>query len=339
MNEKLRETVFRLCMADGTSGDETGARETAAREFAPFAETSSDTLGNLTAEIGDMGSKTHILVDAHLDQIGLIVTGIDKSGFINVDGCGGMDRRVLPGSAVTVYGKEKLYGVVCFMPPHFTGSKEDEVQEAGRMTVDIGCTCEEAKRLVKPGDRILFSTEPKALLGGRISAPALDNRSSVAALVRCVQILSGKRLSCHVTFLCSTREEVGGQGAVTGAYIANPTAAIAVDVGFASQPGVRPEQCGKLGGGPMIGFAPVLNRAMSEKLVSVAEKLGIPYSRDAMGGDTGTNSENIAASRAGVPTGLVSIPERNMHTPAEIVDLQDVENTAQLIAEYIAEAE
>ena len=334
----LGETLFRLCRAAGTPGDEAAVREAAAREFAPYAETAADALGNLTAALGDKSSPARILVEAHLDQIGLVVTDIDDKGFLHVDRCGGVDRRVLPGTAVTVYGKETLCGVVSCTPPHLTGGKEDEVPEVSAMTVDLGCAPETVHKLVQPGDRVLFRTEPKHLLGGRVSAPGLDNRASVAVLARCAQLLSDEKLRCRVTFLCSTREEVGGQGAVTGAYLADPTRAIAVDVGFAAQPGVKPEQCGKLGGGPMIGFAPVLDRVMSEALVSVAEREHIPYKRDVMGGDTGTNSDAIAVTRAGVPTALVSVPERYMHTPAEVVDLRDIENTARLIADYIREA-
>lgn len=331
--------LFRLCRAPGTPGDETGVRGAAAREFAPYAETSADALGNLAAVMGDQSASAHILVDAHLDQIGLIVTGVDDQGFLHVDCCGGMDRRVLPGTAVTVYGKETLCGVVACTPPHLTGGKDGEVPEVSAMTVDIGCPPETARELVRPGDRILFRTEPKKLLGNRVSSPGLDNRASVAVLVRCAQLLGSQKLRCRVTFLCSTREEVGGQGAVAGAYLADPTQAIAVDVGFAAQPGVKPEESAKLGGGAMIGFAPVLDRSMSEKLVAIAEREHIPYKRDVMGGDTGTNADALAVTRSGVPTALVSVPERYMHTPAEVVDLRDIENTAKLIAEYIREAE
>ena len=339
MKSEMKKMLFRLCEAAGTSGDESGVRKAAEREFAPYAETGTDALGNLTAEMGDKASQTHILVDAHLDQIGLVVTEIDEKGFLRVDRCGGVDRRVLPGTAVTVYGKKTLCGVVGCTPPHLTGGKEDEVPEVSAMAVDIGCTPESARELVQPGDRIVFRAEPKKLLGERVSAPGLDNRASVAVLVRCAQLLAEKKPRCRVTFLCSTREEVGGQGAVTGAYLADPTQAIAVDVGFALQPGVKPEQCGKLGGGAMIGFAPILDRGMSEKFVAIAEKENIPYKRDVMGGDTGTNSDAIAVTKAGVPTALISVPERYMHTPAEVVDMRDLEHIAKLIAEYIREAE
>lgn len=337
--DELKEILFRLCSAPGGSGDEEAAAKAAEKEFAKYAEAGTDCMGNLTAAMGNPDSKTHILLDAHLDQIGLIVTGIEENGFLRVDRCGGTDRRVLPGSAVMVYGKEKLYGVVCCTPPHLADGDDDKVMAINKMAVDVGLSHEEAEKLVRPGDRILFAVEPKQLLGTRISSPALDDRVCVAALVRCAQLLSQKPLNCRVTFLCSTREEVGGQGAETGAFAAMPTQAVALDVSFAEQPAVVPEKCGKLGGGPMIGFAPILNRTMGEKLVGIAEREKISYKRDIMGGSTGTNSDEIAVTGAGVPTALISIPLRYMHTPVEVIDLQDVENTAKLLALYIGEAE
>ena len=203
------------------------------------------------------------------------------------------------------------------------------------MAVDVGLSRDEAERLVSPGDRILFYSEPKNLLGTKVSAAGLDDRAGVASLIRCAQLLSGEDLNCRLTVLCSTREEVGGQGAVTGAYSSAPTQAVAVDVSFALQPEAPEEKCGKLGGGPMIGVAPILNRTMGEKLFAIARRRNMPHKADVMGGETGTNGDGIAVSRSGVRTALVSIPLRYMHTPAEVIDLRDVENTAQLLAEYV----
>ena len=337
--EELKQMLFRLCEADGVSGDESDAAAAAAKEFSPYAKTKTDRLGNLTASLGPEDAKTRILIDAHLDQIGLIVTGIDENGFLHVDKCGGTDQRVLPGAAVCVMGKERVDGVVGSVPPHLADAGAEKVPEPDKMTVDIGCSRKEAEKLVRPGDRVVFRAQPRTLLGTRVTAPAFDDRASIAALVRCAQLLAKKPPRCRVFFQCSTREEVGGQGAVTGAYLADPAQAIAVDVSFAQQPGVDPEKCGRLGGGPMIGFAPILDRAMGKKLVQLAQNSGMPYKRDVMGGDTGTNSDALAVTRSGVRTGLVSIPLRYMHTPAEVVDLRDVENAAKLLAAYLWEAE
>jgi putative aminopeptidase FrvX len=340
MLEELSEMLARLCAAPGVSGNEEDAAKAAAAEFEPYAAVSGDTLGSMTARMGSPDAEKRILLDAHIDQIGLIVTGIGKSGFLHVDSCGGADCRVLPGTPVTVYGTEPVCGVVCCTPPHLAQSGDEEKVEAvDRMSVDIGLSRKEAEKLVHPGDRVLFAAEPRALLGTRFTSPGLDNRASVAALARCAQLLSGEDLKCSVSFQCSTREEVGGQGAKTAAFTADPTQAIVVDVSFAVQPGVQPEKSHPLGGGPMIGFAPILNRNMSRTLVSLAEKRNMPYKYDVMGNSTGTNADTVAVTRTGVETGLISIPLKNMHTNAEIVDLRDIENTAQLLAQYIREAE
>lgn len=333
--EGLRRLIFRLCGAPGVSGEEAPVLRAAREELEKYASVRADALGNLTAEMGKKDAEEHVLLDAHLDQIGLIVTRIDDAGFLRVDRCGGVDRRVLPGSPVAVLGRETLRGIVCCTPPHLAGEDKEKVPPVEKMAVDVGLSRDEAERLVSPGDRILFYSEPKNLLGTKVSAAGLDDRAGVASLIRCAQILSGEDLNCRLTVLCSTREEVGGQGAVTGAYSSAPTQAVAVDVSFALQPETPEEKCGKLGGGPMIGVAPILDRTMGEKLFAIASGRNMPHKADVMGGETGTNGDGIAVSRSGVRTALVSIPLRYMHTPAEVIDLRDVENTAQLLAEYI----
>ena len=205
------------------------------------------------------------------------------------------------------------------------------------MAVDIGYSADKARELVPIGTRIAMRGRPASLLGSRVSGKALDNRAGAAAIIRTVELLEPKcsRLDCHVTALLSTREEVGHQAAGCAAFSVAPTQAIAVDVGFAAYPGCPDESCGKLGEGPMIGFAPVLSRAITKKLTAIADEQGIKWQYDVMGGTTGTNADDIAVTAGGIPCGLVSIPERSMHTPVEVVDCDDVENTAQLLAAYI----
>lgn len=332
---ELKDLIFRLCAEPGTPGDENAAAKVAAEELSKYAEVHIDCMGNVVAQMGKHGAKNHIMLDAHIDQIGLIVTHIDENGFIRVDRCGGIDRRVLPGSPVTIYGKETLTGIVCCTPPHLSDGSEDKVAAVEKMAIDAGLSKEQADALIQPGDRILLNSTPKSLIGSRITAAGLDDRVGVASLIRCAQLLSDEKLDCELTILCSSREEVGGQGATTGAYSANPTQSIVVDVSFAEQPDVLPQVCNKLGGGPMIGIAPPLNRNMADQFIAIANKMNMPYKLDIMGNSTGTNSDEIAATRAGVQTELISIPLRYMHTPVEVIDVTDVENTARLIAEYI----
>lgn len=333
--DELKKLIFRLCTAPGTPGDEDATAKIIAQELSKYAKVQIDRMGNVVAQMGKSDAKNHIMLDAHMDQIGLIVTNIDENGFLRIDHCGGVDRRVLPGSPVTIYGKEVLTGIVCCTPPHLSDGSEDKVAEISKMAIDAGLTKAEADELIQPGDWILLNSTPKSLIGNRITSAGLDDRAGVASLIRCAQLLNGTELNCKLTILCSCREEVGGQGAVTGTYSVNPTQAIIVDVSFAEQPNVPPEKCGKLGGGPMIGIAPPLNRMMADKLIAIAKKQDMPYKLDIMGDSTGTNSDEIATTRAGVQAVLISIPLRYMHTPVEVIDLVDVENTAKLIAEYI----
>ena len=336
MNQ-LQEMLFRLCSAPGAAGREDGAAQVAAEMLSFLPNVKIDTLGSVVATFGNPESKRHILLDAHLDQIGMLVTSVDENGFLKVARDGGMDRRVLPGSRVVVYGKETLNGIVCCLPPHLTDGGEDHVPDITEMAVDVGLTKEEANELVQPGDVVLLPGEPRRLLGSRVTGAALDDRAGCAALIRCAQLLQETTLSCRVTVLLSTREEVGSQGAETAAFREEPDMAIAVDVSFADQPGVPAHKCGKLSEGPMIGVSPVLDKNITETLKRLAKENEIPFQLEVMGGTTGTNADEINVTRGGVPCGLVSIPQRNMHTPAEICDLKDIENVARLLAAFIRE--
>lgn len=333
--EDLRDLLFCLCRAQGVSGLEKAAAQAARKALEPFGNVDVDVLGNVVMQFGNQEADTQILLNAHIDQIGMLVTSVDEEGFLHVAPCGGVDRRVLPGSPVQVWGKEVLTGIVCCLPPHLVEGGEDKISPVDKMAVDIGLCREEAMQLVEPGDRIIVFAEPRSLLNTRVTGSALDDRAGAAAVIRCVQLLSREELSCGVTVLLSTREETGGQGAKTGTFSVDPDQAICVDVSFASQPGVPAHKSGKLGEGPMIGMAPSLDSEMAYTMKQIAEEKGIPYQLEIMGGTTGTDADGIGITKGGVRCALLSIPQRNMHTPCEIVDIEDIENTARLMAEYV----
>ena len=297
MNQ-LTELLTRLCQAPGTSGweDEAAAVLTEIlHTAAPNAEVATDPMGNVTAFLGDRSAPRQILIDAHLDQIGLVVTHITDDGFLKVANVGGMDRRILPCSTVTVCGKKPLLGTVAFLPPHLTKGGEDTYPEWTEYAIDIGKTKEEAEALVSLGDRILVNGPVQPLLGNRVAGAALDDRCGCAALVLCAEALNDKALSCGVTFAFTGREEVGCEGAQTAAYLIDPTEALVVDVTFGDQPDVSKEKTGTLGGGPMIGIAPSLDRSMKNKLIALAKTQDLPYQLEVMGGVTGTNGDTITA--------------------------------------------
>lgn len=325
-----------LCEAKGVSGAENGAAKAAAELLGKYMPAKIDVLGSVTGTAE--GDGVHILLDAHLDQIGLVVTAIDESGFLKVAKCGGADRRVLAASEVSVHGKKDIFGVITSTPPHL--SSPDSANKADgfdEISVDIGMNKEEAEKLVAPGDRITFNGKFSVLLGERVCSPSIDDRAGVAAILRCLELIKDKKLNCKISVMFSVQEETGGSGAQAGAFAAAPDEAIAVDVSFASAPGVSGEKYAALGGGTMIGYAPSLDYAMSNRLTELAKKNDIPYQAEVMGGKTGTNCDEIQVAGRGIKTALLSVPLRNMHTACEICDLTDIESTARLMAEYITE--
>lgn len=324
----------KLCSAKGVSGAENRAAQVASELLGKYMTVSTDPLGNVTGTKGK--GDIHILLDAHLDQIGLVVTAVDEDGFLKVSKCGGADIRVLAAAEVTVHGKEDIFGIITSTPPHLS-KPEDSGKAKGfdEIAVDIGMKREDALKIVSLGDRITFNGGFSKLLGNRVASPSIDDRAGVAAVLRCLEMLEGKEIGCKLSVMFSVQEETGGSGAQTGAFTACADEAIAVDVSFASAPGISSEKYALLDGGTMIGFAPSLDYEMSRKLSYIAEKENIPNQPEVMGGKTGTNCDEIQISGKGVKTALLSIPLRNMHTAVEVCDLEDIENTAKLMAEYI----
>lgn len=333
----LKDNLFCLCRCDGASGYENAAAETALgmlREFCPDAEISS---GNVIGHFGDFSSdKPVLLLDAHIDQVGLIVSYITDEGFIKFANLGGIDRRLLPAQQVSVLGKKTVKGVVCSIPPHLSDGGE-KIPEIGDFAIDCGMSKEELEKIVSLGDAITFDTECRELLGSRVACRALDDRCGVISILRALEILQNQPLKYNVAVLFSTQEELGERGAKIGAYTINPDLAIAVDVSFGYADGETPHKCGYLGKGPMIGISPSLSRELSDGLIDAAEKNNIPYQLEVMNGLTSTNCDRFVVNREGAKGCTVSIPLRYMHTPVEVIDIEDVELTAQLIAQFIKE--
>lgn len=334
----MKDKLFTLCSAQGVSGRGCEASEVAFQLISEYADdVSFDKNGNVIAKMGNPNGKK-ILLDAHLDQIGFIITFIDDNGFLKLAPCGGVDTRILLGTHVKVHSLTQIVdAVVSCIPPHLLSSgDEDKAISMKDVWADTGLPADEVKKLISVGDYVTFAYTPKELMGSRVTSPAIDNRSSVAMFIKCAELLKDRDIKdYYAIFLFSLAEELGGIGARTAAFDIAPDEAIVVDVSFAKQPGVPEYNVGVLGKGPMIGIAPSLSREMSDKFISLAKEAGIPYQTEVMGGNTGTNADDISESRCGVPTGLISLPQRNMHTQVEVIDLADMENTAKLIADYI----
>lgn len=332
--EMLKKMIFDLSEANGTSGAEDEISEIIEKYVSDFAEVKRDKFGNVTAEMP--AREKRILLDAHTDRIGMIVTGFEEGGFLRIAKCGGMDARVLAAQDVTVWGKKPVYGVITSTPPHLSTAEDaKKAKDFDDILIDTGISKSEAEKLISPGDRVTVKCPHGELINGRLFGAALDDRAGCAVIIRAAQLVSQYKERPSVTLLFSRQEETGGSGAVTGGCNAEADEAVSVDVSFADAPDMPSEKCGKLGKGPMIGIAPVLSYEISRKLQNIAEEKGIPYQLELMGDSTGTNADHIAVQKGGIRTGLVSVPQRNMHTGVEIVSAEDVENSARLIAEYI----
>lgn len=324
-----------LCTAAGVSGDETDAAKAAEQLLSPLGKVEHTVLGSVICRIPPAKQGLpRVMLTAHLDQIGLIVTRITEKGFLKTAPCGGPDRRSLSGSRVTVHTDSgKIPGVVIATPPHLSDGKT-KTSKVEQLAVDVGLSAESAKEKIALGDRITFDGALQPLLSDRVCSVALDDRSGCAAVIHAAELLRSTE-SAEIVVALVSQEEVGSSGAATSAFAIAPDFAFAVDVSMGLTPDDRAETCGELGKGPMIGVAPILDRRLSKLLSETAQRANIPWQIEVMGGRTGTDADVIAVSGKGVRTAIVSIPLRFMHTAGEVMSLSDIENTARLIAETV----
>lgn len=327
----IKDTLFELCNAVG-AGVLTEAADLAYEKLSQFCDCERKNGLTVVGRMKGEGDKT-LMLEAHIDEVTMIVTAVDDEGFVTVSNCGGIDLRGLPSRAVTIHGEKKIPAVFCATPPHLS-SGETEYDDISKIKLDT-MLGDKAKELIAVGDMVTFSACAESLLGNRVTAKSLDNRAGVTCLLELASRLSSKSLPMNVVFVFSDAEELGMRGAKTASFSINPDEAIAIDVSFASAPDVSPSESGKLGGGAMIGIAPVLDKSISDKLVKIAKENDIPYQCEVMGKTTGTNADVISINREGVKTGLVSIPLRNMHTECEVIDLDDISSVCDILEHYI----
>ncbi len=329
------ESLRRLCTAVGVSGDESEAAVVAKQLLAEYTEDiTTDALGSVIGKIGTDGPK--IMLEAHLDQIGLIVTAVDeKTGFVRFDRCGGSDIRVLAAERMTIHGEKDIPAVIVSTPPHLLDKgDENKALPFDKLTADTGLSAQEAMQYIRPGDRITVNPRFSVLQNDRVCASFSDDRAGVLAVLRALDILKNVEHKCQLIAVFASQEETGGSGAKTAAFGVQAEEAIAVDVSFAAAPDTTGIYT-KLGKGTMIAFAPGLSKEMSNTLVALAKEKGIAWQAEVAGRSTGTDADDIAVSRCGVKTALLSLPQRNMHTGVEIIDMKDIEATAQLMAAYV----
>lgn len=296
----------------------------------PYGEVSVDSMNNVCCTFGE---GYHILLDAHIDEIGLVVTAITDDGFLKVGASGGIDKRMLLGYEVSVWGSRELRGVISTLPPHLQKSSDEKnVPELDEIAIDIGMNKAEAESSVSLGDKVTFKRHFTELLNGNISANCLDDRAGAALIILALDEL--KKLPVKITAMFSTQEEIGTRGAKIGPYGKDVDEAIAIDVSFGYTPNCNKEECGELEKGPMIGVSPILSKQVTDDLISVCKNENIDYQLEIMSGRTGTNADVISISQSGVRCGLISIPLKNMHSPVEVINVKDIEASLKLITAF-----
>ncbi len=282
--------------------------------------------------------KSKIMITAHMDEIGLMVRSIDDEGFLKITNIGGVDGKILLAQEVLVHGKRELCGVIGAKPPHLI-SLEDGKKAAmlEDLYIDLGMKANDVRKYISVGDTVTFKTRPFELKRNRLSAKSIDNRVGVAALEGIMERLCKYNHDADVYFVATSQEETGAAGALSAAYNINPDAAVVIDACHGDMPDVPKDDIYSLGKGPAIAVGPNLHKGLTDRLVKISKQENIPYQIDIEAGDSGTEAWVIQVTRCGIPTVLISVPVRYMHTPVETVQVEDVEYSAKLAAVFIRE--
>ncbi len=327
----------RLCALSGPSGFEERVSEAAAELLRPLTdEVYATRLGSVVG-VRRCGrdNASRLLLDAHLDEIGLIVIGHEE-GFLRFAPLGGVDPRMLPDREVVLLTDPPVHGVVACLPPHVqTADDMDKSLPIKDLYIDVGLSQEEAERRIPIGTPATYRGGCAPLGEDLLCGKALDDRAGFAVLLDVLERLKDTPLDVDLYVLGSTQEETHSTGAITAAYEIAPRMCVAVDVTHGDSPDASKHETFQLGGGPVIGVGPNCAASMSGRMKAVAKQIELPVQIEVMSGSSGTNAWPVQVSREGVATAVLSIPERYMHTPLEVVSRQDLEDTARLLAAFV----
>ncbi|MBW3535347.1 MAG: M42 family metallopeptidase [Gemmatimonadetes bacterium] len=345
MEKHSLEFLKRLLDTPGPSGFEAAPARVWREEAEGFAERVwADVSGNSLAVVNPEG-RPRVMLAGHVDEIGLQVTWIDEKGFLFVDEIGGWDAQVLVGQRVKILGRDgDVPGVIGKKPIHLI--KQDDRSKASKtedLWVDVGVSSrdEAAKLGVGVGDPMVLDTRMQRLAGDRVVSRAIDNRIGAYVVLEALRLLAETPAPAAATYAVATsQEEIGyaGGGARTSAYALEPQVALVVDVTFSTDvPDIEKKEVGEhaIGGGPVLSRGSAAHEMVFRRLLAAAEAEGIPYTVQASPKATRTDADAIYLTRTGVPTGVVSVPNRYMHSPNELVSLADLENAARLIAAFV----
>lgn len=336
-----KNLIKKLSALHGVSGFEYRFSEKIEKIFAEYCtEVECDNLGNVTGIIRcGKENAPGVMLEAHMDEIGLMITEVDDRGFLRFVSVGGIDARILPGKEVLVHGKEDIIGIIGAKPPHITSAEmRSKAMPMDELYIDTGYSTETVKELVSVGDTVTFADGYTELGSDYISTKSQDDRTSVAVLVYVMEKLKNVTLPFDVYFCSCVQEEVGRRGAGVLAEAIDPVFAVAIDVCHATTPDASSGTV-KAGSGTVITKGPNIHPVLCEHAIKIMDENNIPYTVDVDCDDTGTDAWVIQIASQGIPTLLFSLPLKYMHTMVETVNMHDVNMTASAIFALLTNTE
>ncbi|MEG1264484.1 MAG: M20/M25/M40 family metallo-hydrolase [Clostridia bacterium] len=334
---ELQDFLRAITALPGLSGHEDVVGGAIAEAFEPFVQSVRvDKLKNVIAEMGDAGPR--ILVAAHQDEIGLVVMDIEEDGSVRFGCSGGVDTRILPAMQVVVDAQQgPLDGVIGAKPPHLLRPEDQKkAVQLKDLHIDLGLTGAQARARVRVGDRVRLVGPLVALADGRLAGKTLDDRACVAGMLEAAKRLHETRVKAQVAFVASTREEVGSYGAQTACWALEPDVAIAIDVTHGPMPGADKWQTFPLEK-LAIAIGPNIHPALRARLVETATRNHIAFVDEPCAGVTPTDADPMQISREGVPTLLISVPLKYMHTTVEMLEEATLQELGRLLALFIGD--
>ena len=336
---EIKDFLKQLITAPGLSGYETPVRHMIEQAWRPLVdELHTSRLGSLHAlRKGNLPApRPSLLLAAHMDAIGLMVCGI-VDGFLRLTSIGGLDPRVLPGQLVTVHGRNDIPGVVIQPPAHLLPPESQEkTVPLEYLWVDVGLLPSQVQKQVRIGDLASFAQQPFEMGKDFLVGHSLDNRASVAAVTGCLEKLQGRQMGWDLWAVATTQEEETLGGAATSAFQLRPKLAIAIDVTFGASPGSPSHATFPVGKGITLGWGPNIHPKLFSAFKDLAERLEIPTKIEVMPGNSGTDAMALQVAAEGIPSMVIGIPLKYMHTPVEVVSMKDIQRTGRLLAEFAA---
>lgn len=321
----------------GLSGYESSIRQEVKNTWQPLCdEIETSRIGSLHAlrKGTAQAPRPSLLMAAHMDEIGLMVTGM-MNGFLRITEIGGIDPRVLPGQSVVIHGKKDIAGVIVRPPAQLLPA---DIQlgplPLQYLLVDTGLDANQVHRSIRIGDRISFAQPPVDFSEDTLVGHAMDNRVSLAAITYCLQELKTRQLQWDIWAVASVQEEETLGGAMTSGFQLRPSLAVVIDVTFGSSPGSPAHKTFPIGKGITLGWGPTVHPYLYEQFKNLADELEIPYATEVIPRLSATDADTLQTAAEGVPTMIIGIPLRYMHTPVEMVSLKDIARAGRLMAEF-----